>query len=418
MLKHNVKQNPLPSGMGSINILVIHEVDWIRKVVFDVHWIAESMSLLGHQVYVITYESLWRQDKVKLSDREFVVSRAYSGSAVHLIHSKFIRIPVLSRVSASISHYFEIKRVIKEKKIDAIVLYSVPTNGLQTVHWAKRFKIPVVFRSIDVLNQLVPYSFLRPVTKLLEKKVYSNVDMILTITPKLSEYVVKLGANPNKVGILPIPVDTKLFHPLNNVDGLRQRWGLEGSKIVLFMGTLYNFSGLDVFIARFLRVVERIPEAKLLIVGDGEQRSHLEGLIDLLGLRNNVIITGFQPYQDIPQYINLAEICINPFIINNTTKDIFPGKTVQYLACGKPLVMTPMEGVKALISGEEQGVVYTDHNFPIAEAVISLLKSDERRKRIGQNGLRYVREHHDYMQVAKQLEVILLDLIKIKNDGK
>ena len=400
-----------------MNILFIHEIDWLRKVVIDFHWLAESMSLLGHRVYVLYYESMWGLNGLEAPKRA-VVTRALPNARVELICPRFIKMPILSRVSAFATHYFGIKKVIGENEIDAIVLYSVPTNGLQTVHWAKHFNIPIVFRSIDVLNQLVPYSILRPITKFLEKKVYSSVDRILTITPKLSEYVVRMGADPNKVGILPVPVDTNLFFPSDDTSGLRKEWGIgDDDKVVLYMGTLFNFSGLDGFIPKFKHVINEFSNVKLLIVGDGEQRQGLESIIITADLQKSVTITGFQPYQDLPRYINMADVCVNPFVINDATRDIFPGKTVQILACGKPLVMRPLDGVKAIIAGEGQGVVYANDDSKMALEVLSLLKSDERRKKLGQNGLEYVKQNHDCRQVAKQLESVLVDLVGRKVVG-
>jgi hypothetical protein len=188
-----------------MNILFIHEVDWLKKVVFDVHLLAEAMSLQGHQVYALYYQSMWKAGD-EVTPREFIFPMAIPETKVHLICPSYIRIPALSRASAFVTHYYEIKRIIKEKHIDAIVLYSVPTNGLQAVHWARKYNIPIVFRSIDVLSQLVPYPVLRPITRWMEKRVYSSVDRILTITPKLSEYVIGLGAESEKVGVLPMTV--------------------------------------------------------------------------------------------------------------------------------------------------------------------------------------------------------------------
>ncbi len=130
------------------------------------------------------------------------------------------------------------------------------------------------------------------------------------------------------------------------------------------------------------------------------------------GVFSGTFITSFQPYQDIPKYINMSDVCINPFVINDTTRDIFPGKTVQFLACGKPLVMSPLDGVKAVISGEEQGVVYTNTDNEMVGAIISLLHSPEKRQELGQNGLRYVRRVHGCEKVAEQLEAELACLVK------
>jgi len=88
-----------------------------------------------------------------------------------------------------------------EKKIDVVMLYSVPTNGLQTIYSARRLNIPVVFRSIDLLHQLVPPVLSMP-TKFLERRVYARADEILTITPNHSRYILSMGAAESKIKML------------------------------------------------------------------------------------------------------------------------------------------------------------------------------------------------------------------------
>ena len=407
-----------------MNILFVHEVDWLNKVVFDIHSLSESLSLLGHQVYAIDYQEARGRNGVfdlrNLKTKEFNgVSRAFSGASVCLRRPGFIKIPGLSRLSASFTHYLEIQKTIKDKSIDAIVLYGVATNGLQTTYLARKFNIPVVFRSIDILNQLAPYPALRPITRFLEKRVYSKVDMILTLTPKLSDYVIGKGAGKSRVKLLPMPVDTGLFHPLIDFSEIRQQWGLnEEDKVILFIGTLFDFSGLDALIPRFAEVIKQIPQAKLLIVGDGPQRPKLEGIIADLGLQKQVIITGFQPYETMPQYINLAALCINTFLTTEATRDIFPGKIVQYLACGKAVIATSLPGMIAVIPGEQQGVVYTNNTDDMVREMVSLLKSTERRQKLERNGLNYVMQVHSYDKIARQLEASLEEVIKEKRNGE
>ena len=306
-----------------MNLLFIHEVDWLRKVVFDVHILAEAMSIRGHNVYAIDYESMW--DKTALSSKEEVVSRVFPEAKVHLTHPYFLKIPVLSRLSAFITHFFKIRRIIKEKQIDAIVLYSVPTNGLQTIYWAKKYGIPVVFRSLDALHQLVASPILRPITKSLERIVYSKVDIVATLTPKLSEYVCGLGAK--KTEVLPMTVDITTFSQFESDIG--KKWGLAlDDLVILFIGTLFSFSGLDHFIREYGHILQATSNVKLLVVGDGKLRSDLELLISEFGITDKVIITGFQPYEDMPNYINLADVCILPFQNNNVTRNILPGNPI------------------------------------------------------------------------------------------
>jgi glycosyltransferase involved in cell wall biosynthesis len=408
-----------------MNVLFVLEIDWLKKVVFELQSLAELLSLRGHRVYAIDYENSWGSNSHfspgSLKTREYQdVSRAFAGSSVTLRRPGFIKVPGLSRLSAAFTHYVEIDKTIKEKDIDVIVLYGIPTNGLQTVYLAKKYNIPVVFRSIDILRQLTPYAMLRPATRFFEKRVYPRVDMILALTPELSRYVVRLGAREAKVRILPMLVDTDLFHPLIGSGELRSKLGFaESDPIIVFIGTLFDFSGLDILIHHFPEILERIPAAKLLIVGDGPQRPALDNIIDRLGLQKKVIITGFQPYPTMPQYINLAAVCINPFLVTDATREIFPSKIVQYLACARPVIATPLPGMLAVTSGEEQGILYAENTDDMSNKIISLLQSGEHMRRLGQAGLEYVRRVHSHEKVAEQLEKSLEEAIREKrNPGR
>jgi glycosyltransferase involved in cell wall biosynthesis len=406
-----------------MNVLFIHEVDWLTKVVFDIHTLAEALSLRGHRVYALDYENSWKRknlfDLGTLKTRTLNdISRALPGSKVTLIRPGFIKISGISRITAAVTSYFEIRRTIKKYKIDAIVLYSVPTTGLQTINAAKKYRIPVIFRAIDVLNRLVTSPELRPATRTLEKKVYPRADLVLSLSPALSRYVEQLGAKKENIKELLVPVDTDVFRPLPPPQELLQKWGLKPEdKVVLFIGTLFDFSGLDTVIPKFVNVLKEIPEARLLIVGDGPQRPKLEGIIKENGVGGKVTITGFQPYDTMPQHIALAEVCFNSFLLTGATRDIFPGKLVQYLACGKPVISTPLPGVLAITPGEEQGMVFAADAEEITAKMIMLLKDKVYRERLGKNGLAYAVKFHSLKAVTDQLETTLREAIYKKKHG-
>ncbi len=406
-----------------MNILFIHEVDWLRKVVFEIHTLAEMMSLAGHRVYAIDYESMWVRDNLldfgSLKTRAIgKVGRAYPEASVELIRPGFIKIPVLSRLSAAFTHYSEIQRTIRDKEIDAVVLYSVPTNGLQTIRLAKKLDVPVVFRSIDILGELTPSALLAPVTRMLEKKVYSKSDLIMTISPKLTDYVMNMGAKRENVKLLPLGVDTRSFRPDIDTAEVREKWGLgKETPVIVFIGTLFDFSGLDIFIRRFHEILESVPEARLLIVGDGPQHPALGKIITEEGLDGQITITGFQPYETMPAYMNLAAVLINTFLITDATRDIFPGKIVQYQACGRPSVITALPGVTAIVQGEEQGIVYTESPADMPAKIVPLLESEERCRTLGQAALNYVQQVHSYDKIVQQLESELIEIIDRKKDG-
>lgn len=403
-----------------MNILFVHEVDWSTKVVFDLHSLSELLSLLGHKVFVIDFPSLRNRKRLldfgSLKTEEFknVAGRAHSSSSVTLIRPGFIKAPFLDRASAFFTHYLAIEKAIKDNHIDAIVLYSVPTNGFQAVNLAKKHGIPVFFRSIDIIHKLVPYWFLSPLTFSLETWVYNHVDKILTLSPKLSEYVVRMDANEGNVELLLFGVDLNKFNPHVNAEKLKRRLGVtKDHRVVLFIGTLFKFSGLDLYLKQFSKVVKEIPRVKLIIVGGGPLLSQLKQLVFDLRLEDNVVLTDFQPYKMMPQYINMADICINPFEVNNATKDIIPGKILQYLACGKPVLATPLPGMVSLLEGPKHGLIYSRID-EFAENTLKLLRNTEMAMQLGENGYRYVKNNHGEKKIAHKLEAILYQKTKAR----
>jgi glycosyltransferase involved in cell wall biosynthesis len=211
----------------------------------------------------------------------------------------------------------------------------------------------------------------------------------------MAQYIMDMGGK--RVVVLPLGIDSQ-FKP--NIDTLEIMFklGLEGKRVILFVGTLYNFSGLDKVIKNFSQVLNEFSEAVLLIVGDGIQRAILDKLIIDFNLRDKVFIMGYQKYETIPEWINLAEVCILPFEICKTTKDIIPTKVLQYLACGKPVVATKLAGLEGC-----DGILFTDD---ITEGIIEILRD---KSNLGDFGLEYSQKHN-YENIVSQLENILKEI--------
>jgi glycosyltransferase involved in cell wall biosynthesis len=403
-----------------MNILFVHEVDWEKKVVFDFHSLSELLASFGHNVFIIDFNGFQKGKRIE----SIVTARTeickFSGRSrndvfVTVIRPALIKAPFLDRASALVTHYVSIENVIRRSRIDAIVLYSVPTNGYQVVKLAKKYNIPVVFRSIDTLYKLVPYKLFSAPTFSLETWVYKNSDRIMALSPKLSEYVVRLGKdNEEKVELLLFGVDLNKFHPSIKTTSLRQELGFTGDNLViLFVGTLFDFSGLDDYLEQFPEVIERLPNARLLIVGGGALLKKLKRSAQELRIEKYVIFTGFQPFELMPQYINVADICINPFRLTAATRDIIPGKILQYLACGKPVLATPLPGMISQIKGLENGLFYSLIG-DFAANTVKLLTDKRLLNEVGEKGLQYVKNNHDEIGLARKLEQVLFDEVKQK----
>lgn len=356
-----------------MNILVVHETEYLDrgKMVFEYQAIPEIWASRGHHVVVIDYPSHWKRKHFfgfGFAKPALIkgVRKSAKEKGVTLIRPGFIKIPLLDRLTASFSYFFLIPKVIKQYKIDRIFLYSVPTNGLQTVFWAKRYKIPVHFRLLDVLHRLVPNKLLIWPTYLLERMVYPRADELTAITPRLAKYAISMGSNRDTTLYLPSASDNAFFSPTPRDKRLAEKFLIaKNNRVLLFAGSLYRFSGLDKIIDYWGKH-KSDKNLKLIVCGDGEQRELLERMIKKYGLGKQVFLTGFIKYNELSRYINLADICINPFEINEITKIIFPGKIYQYMACGKPTIATRLKGVLDIFPDMDgkNGIYYFNLDHP------------------------------------------------------
>src|SRR5262245_17183832 len=259
-----------------MKILIVHEVNYLKKIIYEFQILPEILSMLGHEVTIIDYDDTWKTstngEAAGLRTRVHRgVHRAYADASVTVLRPGMIRLPVISRISAAVTSGIEAYRFLRDYSPDAVLLYGLPTVGIQSLLAARRFDVPVIFRSIDILNQLVPARVLVPVTRMMERYVYNRVDAIMTVTLHLKNQLLSYGVPEGRVTVLPSGVDTGMFSPGPRNCALLRNWGIgPDDPVVLFMGTIYKFCGLDRVISDFPRLLSRHPRAKLLVVGTGE----------------------------------------------------------------------------------------------------------------------------------------------------
>ena len=374
-----------------MKILVVHEVNYLEKIIYEFQILPEILSMLGHEVTIIDYDDSWKvstngsRTGLETRIRENV-HRAYPDASVTVRRPGMIRLPVLSRLSGAITSGLESYRFLRDHTPDAVLLYGLPTVGVQALLAARQFDVPVLFRSIDVLNQLVPWRVLVPPTRILERYVYRRVNAIVPVTLHLKNHILAYGVPESKIRVLPSGVDTDLFSPGPRNPGLLRGWGIgENDPVILFMGTIYRFSGLDRIINDFPRLLSRYPSARLLIVGRGEDEERLKALAASRGLSQNIVFGGLQPYSALPDIIRSSDVCINPFELNSVTRDILPTKLFQYLACGKPVVATELPGTVPFLGGEEHGMVYASVDACL-DRVAELLGNSAVCRQLGERG--------------------------------
>ena len=401
-----------------MNILIVHEIDWIKKVPFEPHHLAEIFSTKQHQVFVIDCAEPNLSDIQGGLHTRIIKDyhRLYDDASITLIRLSSLLIKGLNRLTYFLSCKKTIKKILVENSIDLIFLYGVATNGIQCIELSRELNIPIVFRALDVAHKLVRIPFLQNHTKKLEKSIFSSADLVLTTTPQLSNYAEEMGSNSDCIKYFPLGVNSRYFKPMKKNNELLQELGIQtNDRIILFMGTLYPFSGIDHILKNFHLLLNKIKQIKFVIIGGGPDFNRLKSLSNELQLNKNIIFTGFVEQKKIPEYIAIADICLNPFVTNTLTDRVIPTKILEYLACGKPVLSTPLKGTVELLPNENYGIVYSQLDDFIS-SIEKLLQNKAHLDKLGENGFSYVKKNHYWDSLADQLIKIFDNLIKNQNN--
>ena len=310
-----------------MNILIIHEIDWIKKVIYEPHHLAELFSMKGHNVFVIDC----REPDTKSLINGFHTStitnfnRVYKNASITLFRLPSLLIKGLNRATYFLTCQNIIKKIVQENKIDIIWLYGLASNGMQSVKVAKEFNLPIIQRQLDVSHELVRVPLLKQLTRKCEKFVTSNVSKVLCGARPLIDYTIEMGAKEENVEYFPLGFDPQTFKPMAKDQHLAHKLGIsDNDKVILFVGTIYEFSGLENIIQNFETIKSKVKEIKFLIVGGGLDFEKIKSLVNKKKLQSDVILTNFKPQHEIPKFISLADVCINSFEINKTTDSKSP----------------------------------------------------------------------------------------------
>lgn len=354
-----------------MRILFIHEVNYLNKVIFEMHEFPELLALRGHQVTFFHYPESASPRRVSLRSTAVTIEgRVHPGARLRLITPPTWGGRGLERYLAPLLAVPRLRREIRSGNYDVVVLYAVPTTGWQTVAFAKRARVPVVFRALDV-SHLIRRTLVGPLVRRAENYVYRNSTLLSANNPALAEYCIQASGRVGPSVVNVPPIDFSHFEEEAAGDARAELGLTDDAKVVLYMGTFFSFSGLDMVVEGMVEEFARHPDLRLVLVGGGELDRSLRTEVVRLGLGGRVIFTGVVPYADLPRYLKAADVAINPFRPELATDVALPHKVLQYMAAGVPAVSTSLRGLEDVL-GEGSGVTWVDDPAGVA-AVASAL---------------------------------------------
>ena len=160
-------------------------------------------------------------------------------------------------------------------------------------------------------------------------------------------------------------------------------------------------------------MVECIPEivrtyldTKILIVGDGPLRERLEALSKELGVRDNVIFTGFR--SDIKELLSAVDLLVIPSLLEG-----FPMVTLETMAMAKPIIATNIDGITEQITDGVDGILVPPKNpSALAKAVIRVLNDKETARNMGLAARKKVEQEFSVGKMVAETEKVYMSLLK------
>jgi glycosyltransferase involved in cell wall biosynthesis len=207
-----------------------------------------------------------------------------------------------------------------------------------------------------------------------ERSVLSAADAVVAVSPAIRAHAIRCGVSPARAVVVHNGVDLEPFESVNG-DSVRQRYRLGKARVVGFAGSLKAWHGVDLLLRAAVRLD---PDVRILIVGDGPERSKLEVLASELRIADRVVFTGAVPYQAIPEHLAAMTVAVAPYR-RQTDFYFSPLKIVEYLATGLPVVASD-QGDLAHLVGKAGLMVSPDDAVELAEALGKVLGDPELRR--------------------------------------
>ncbi|NMW32465.1 glycosyltransferase, exosortase A system-associated [Altererythrobacter sp. RZ02] len=238
-------------------------------------------------------------------------------------------------------------------------------------------------------------------TRALENHVVTGADAVFTICHGLRDDLIKRGHNGGKIGISPNGVDLSLFgDPPPRDEALAKELGLPaGGPVIGFIGSFYDYEGLDDLIASMPHLLALQPSAQLLLIGGGPRDEALRQQAAASPAGQAIHFTGRVPHDQVERYYSLIDILAYPRKASRLTDLVTPLKPLEAMAQRRIVAASDVGGHRELITDRETGVLFpADDPAGCAAALSDLYDSRDDWDAMRNRAKLHITDRHDWAQ--------------------
>lgn len=278
-----------------------------------------------------------------------------------------------------------VTEVAAQFRPDIIHAHSPVLDAVAALRVGKRLGVPVLYEirafweDAAVGNGTGTEGSLRyRAIKWLETWAVRKADAVAVICEGLKGDLIERGIDPGKIMVSPNGVDLTLFGaPLPRDDALASELGLhDGDDMVGFIGSFYDYEGLDDLIAAMPALVAARPNAKLLMVGGGPMEQALRAQAAASPVAGAIRFVGRVPHTEVERYYSLVDVLAYPRKKMRLTDLVTPLKPLEAMAQRRLVAASDVGGHRELIRDGETGTLFTPDDPAACAAALAGLFAD------------------------------------------
>jgi glycosyltransferase involved in cell wall biosynthesis len=310
---------------------------------------------------------------------------------------------------ADIAAYRELRRYFASESFDVVHTHSSKAGILGRIA-ARRAGVPVVVHTIHGPPFHAYERWWRNQMYIAAEKVAARYcDRIFSVADAMNQQFIDAGiAEPERYQTVYSGMELDAFLNATPDPALRERLGIPAdAKVIGKIARLFELKGYEYLLAAAPAIVERVPDAHFLIVGDGDLRSAIEHQVGEAGLTDRFSFAGLVPPAEVPAHVALMDV-----LVHLSLREGLPRTVVQALAAGKPAIGFALDGTpEAILDGRTGCLCAARDAAAVAEAAARLLTCPDEAAAMGAAGREHVRERWDWHHMGDVLETAYRELL-------
>lgn len=307
-------------------------------------------------------------------------------------------IDVTQRYLSGINHFCHIRNLIKKNRINIIHSHFSPV-----CHYANLAGylsgIKGRFWTIHSMSEIDKHPYCRQRLIALKQQISSMlVHKMITVSKAIRDDFIRLGINSEKISVVPLGIDIEKYAFNGSRERLRRSFGI--SNDTLLIGTVSRaepVKGLRYLVEAMPYVLERVPNAKVLLVGGGSLMQELKSIASNLNITGNIILEGIR--DDVSDILSALDIFVLPSLSEG-----MPLALLEAMASGKPVVSSNVGGIPEVVEEGVNGyLVAPGDASQLAQAILKFALNPELSSTMSNAGRRKVELEYNLKHQAERL---------------